>query len=191
MIHFRSIFLAAAVVCTAVATSTLADPVSFDTSDGVRVILAPLLNKAGFSTVAIDQRSGGNLWDDVNRAAAEEKNGANFAAAIPDIEAAILYGSKQHSGPLIVWGSSYSAALVFIGAAHHPEVKALLAFSPAEYVEGYLIRKEAAKLSIPVFITSAPDAGEILSGRTLANATRDHLAVQYIRRAWISDASPR
>jgi len=86
----------------------------------------------------------------------------------------------QHAGPNAVWGSSYSSALVFVVAARHPEVKALLAFSPAKYIQGYSIEKAAAKLSIPVFITSAPDGGEISSGEALAKAVPDHRAVQYI-----------
>jgi len=88
--------------------------------------------------------------------------------------------SMQHAGPNAVWGSSYSSALVFVVAARHPEVKALLAFSPAKYIQGYSIEKAAAKLSIPVFITSAPDGGEISSGEALAKAVPDHRAVQYI-----------
>jgi pimeloyl-ACP methyl ester carboxylesterase len=186
-----------------------AEPVTFDTKDGVKIYgdfrkaegqsratillfhmagsnkseyapLAPILNKAGFSTLAIDQRSGGDLWGDVNRTAAAARSSENFADAIPDLEAAIAYGNIQHSGPVAVWGSSYSSALVFIAATRHPEVKALLAFSPAEYIQGYSIAKQATKLTIPVFITSAPDAGEISSGEALAKAVPGPRAVQYV-----------
>lgn len=210
MMPLRSMFLAAAVALgPGLAIPALAEPVTFDAKDGVKIYgdfrraegqsratillchmagsnkseyapLAPILNKAGFSTLAIDQRSGGNLWGDVNQTAAQLRGGAGFADALPDLEAAVAYSGTLHLGPVAVWGSSYSSALVFIAAARHPEIKALLAFSPAEYIEGYSIEKQAIKLTIPVFITSAPDAGEISSGKALATAVPGHRAVQYI-----------
>jgi dienelactone hydrolase len=209
---------AALAVGPALTSPAFAQPVSSDAKDGVKIYgdfrqaegrsrgtillfhmagsnkseyapLAPILNKAGFSTLAIDQRSGGDLWGDVNKTAAKAKGGSDFADAIPDLEAAITFGSMQHAGPLAVWGSSYSSALVFVVAARHPEVKALLAFSPAEYIQGYSIEKEAAKLSIPVFITSAPDGGEISSGEALAKAVPDHRAVQYIPKYGVHGSS--
>jgi dienelactone hydrolase len=210
MIPLRSMFLAAPIALgPALAIPALAEPVSFDAKDGVKIYgdfrrsegqpratillfhkagsnkseyapLAPILNKAGFNTLAIDQRSGGELWGDVNETAANARGSADFADALPDLDAAIAYSSMQRSGPIAVWGSSYSSALVFIAAARHPEVKALLAFSPAEYIQGYSIEKQAVKLTIPVFITSAPDGGEISSGEALAKAVPGHRAVQYI-----------
>lgn len=210
MIPFRSILLAAVTMLSPVlAGPARAEPVSFEAKDGVKIYgdfrqaegkprgtillfhmagsnrneyapLAPVLNKAGFATLAIDQRSGGDLWGQVNETAAEAKGGADYADTLPDLDAAIMYGNARHSGPLVVWGSSYSSALVFIVAARHPEVKALLAFSPAEYVQGYSIKKAAASLSIPVFITSAPDSSEVSSGEALARAVPGHRAVQYI-----------
>jgi alpha-beta hydrolase superfamily lysophospholipase len=210
MSSFRSILLVAmAALNPALAVSARAEPVSFNAKDGVKIYgdfreaegkprgtillfhmadsnrneyapLAPVLNKAGFATLAIDQRSGGDLWGHVNETAAEARGGADYADALTDLEAAVAYGNAKHSGPLAVWGSSYSSALVFIVAARHPEVKALLAFSPAEYIQGYSIEKAAASLSIPVFITSAPDSGEVSSGEALAKAVPGHKAVQYI-----------
>ncbi|MGV1761736.1 alpha/beta hydrolase [Rhizobium sp. A22-96] len=209
MSSFRSILLVAvAVLSPMFAVPASAEPVSFDAKDGVKIYgdfreaegkprgtillfhmagsnrneyapLAPVLNKAGFATLAIDQRSGGDLWGHVNETAAKARGGADYADALPDLEAAIAYGNAKHSGPLAVWGSSYSSALVFIVAAQHPEVKALLAFSPAEYIQGYSIEKAAASLSIPVFITSAPDSSEVSSGEALARAVPGHRAVQY------------
>ncbi len=206
----RSVFIAcAAALGPALAASAFAQTVTLEAKDGVKIYgdfqraegrsratillfhmagsnrseyapLAPILNKAGFSTLAIDQRSGGDLWGTVNQTAAKARGGIAFPDALPDLEAAIAYGSKQRSGPIAVWGSSYSSALVFVAAAHHPEVKALLAFSPAEYIEGYSIEKSAAKLTIPVFITSAPDSDEISSADALTKVVPDHRAVQYI-----------
>lgn len=219
MILFRSIVLGTTTaICAALAMPAFAEPVSFNAKDGVKIYgefqrpegkpratillfhmagsnrqeyapLAPVLNRAGFATLAIDQRSGGDLWGSVNQTAAKIRAGAGYADALPDLEAAIAYGNAQHSGPIALWGSSYSSALVFVAAARHPEVKALLAFSPGEYISGYSIEKEAAKLSIPVFITSAPDNDEILSAKALARAVPDHRAVQYVRHNGVHGSS--
>ncbi|RKD35923.1 MULTISPECIES: alpha/beta hydrolase [unclassified Rhizobium] len=206
----RSVSLALAMVLhPAFVISTLAEPVSFKTRDGVTIFgdfrraqgdpralillfhmagsnkseyspLAPILNKAGFATLAIDQRSGGNLFGGINETAAGVAGTPSYADTLPDLEAAIAYGCTRTSGPLAAWGSSYSSALVFIAAERHPEVKALLAFSPAEYIKGYSIEKEAARLTIPVFITSSPDSDEVQGGGALARAVPGHKAVQYI-----------
>jgi pimeloyl-ACP methyl ester carboxylesterase len=69
----------------------------------------------------------------------------------------------KSDGPIIVWGSSYSAALVFLLAANHRrEIKAILAFSPGEYLRGSsTVRKAAAQVSIPIFVTSAKDPKDL------------------------------
>ncbi len=195
-----------------------AQPVSFPAKDGVKIFgdfnaangksrgtivlfhmagsnraeyapLAPILNADGFTTLAIDQRSGASLWGSANQTASTAKRSYNFADAIPDLEAAIAYAGEQHSGQIAVWGSSYSAALVFVVAAKHPEVKALLAFSPGEYIEGYSIESEARKLSIPVFVTSASDRSEIAAAKVLTDAVPNHLATQYIPKHGIHGSS--
>jgi dienelactone hydrolase len=191
------------------ANAASARPVAFPAADGVKVFgdfnsakghsrgtivlfhmagsnrgeyasIAPILNEDGFATLAIDQRAGGSLWGETNQTADKAKRSFDFAEAIPDLEAAITYAGKQTSGPVAIWGSSYSAALVFIVAARDPEVKALLAFSPGEYIEGYSIESEAHKLSIPVFVTSASDHSEIASAKALADAVPGHRATQYV-----------
>ncbi len=79
---------------------------------------------------------------------------------------------KQHSkyakenlgiGKLIVWGSSYSAALSFVLCSKYQnDVLGMLAFAPGEYFESAgkgsdYIRRHAAKITVPVFVTSAKD----------------------------------
>lgn len=192
-----------------VPTISSARPISFQARDGIRVFgdlnpatgesrgtivlfhmagsnraeyrtIAPILNADGFATLAIDQRSGAALWGSANETADKAKRSYKFVDAIPDLEAAVRYASQQHSGPVVIWGSSYSAALVYVIAARHPEVRALLAFSPGEYIEGYSIKSEAQKLSIPAFVTSASDSSEIAEAKALADAVPDHRATQYI-----------
>src|SRR5262249_44710336 len=49
-----------------------------------------------------------------------------------------------------------------LAVEHHPEIKAILAFSPGEYLRGSsTVRIAAAQVSIPIFVTSAMDAKEI------------------------------
>ena len=83
--------------------------------------------------------------------------------------------SKIASRKVIVWGSSYSACLVFVLAAKHPgEIAGLLSFSPAEYFQNKsLVHDAAVKVNIPVFITSAKDNEEEESARSIFDVTAD------------------
>ena len=135
--------------------------------------LAPRLNKAGFNVLAIDQRSGGDEFGGKNQTVAGLGRSADYDAALPDLEAALAWGRLQAKGaPVLVWGSSYSAALVFVLAAKHPaEVQGLLAFSPSEYLgKGDAVAKAARSLKMPVFIDQATDEREIESSRAIFDA---------------------
>lgn len=151
--------------------------------------LVPVLNKAHFSTLAIDQRSGGNLWGRRNETAFKAKGRKDYSDALNDVEAAIEYAHIGNREPIVLWGSSYSSALVFVAAAHHPEVKAVLSFSPAEYIDGYSIATEAGRISVPVYISSAPSGEEVSSARALASAVPNHLAVQYVPKYGVHGSS--
>jgi alpha-beta hydrolase superfamily lysophospholipase len=147
------------------ATAASAEPVTLTTADGVKVFgefwpaasanaplilafhqagsshaeytpLAPRLNQAGFSVLAIDQRSGNGEFGGMNQTVAALGRSTTYDAVLPDLEAALVWGREHAQGaPLLVWGSSYSAALVFVLAAKHPtDIQGLLAFSPGEYL---------------------------------------------------------
>jgi pimeloyl-ACP methyl ester carboxylesterase len=87
-----------------------------------------------FNVLAIDQRSGGDNGGWSNRTV-EGLGGKQFSycEAYHDLEAALAYAeSHGFEGRKIVWGSSYSAALVVQLAAKNPDqVDGVLAFSPA------------------------------------------------------------
>ena len=88
----------------------------------------------GYNVIAVDQRSGGDRFGGENRTVAALDNAEfGYCDAYPDLEAALTYAREAgFSGPLAVWGSSYSAALVFqLGAKNAQEVDAILGFSPA------------------------------------------------------------
>ncbi len=123
---------------------------------------APLLNDLGFNCIAIDQRSGKGVNGVKNEAvihASAKGLGVKYPDAFPDLEAALKFAIlKYPSNSIIVWGSSYSASLVFVLAQKNPDkISAVVAFSPGEYFKfnGKEIKEYAAQVKCPVFITSA------------------------------------
>ena len=96
--------------------------------------IAGRLLENGYNVLAIDQRSGGDRFGGVNRTVATlGQTDYGYCDVYPDLEAALAFARESgYSGPLAVWGSSYSAALVFqLGAKNSDEVAAVLGFSPA------------------------------------------------------------
>ena len=96
--------------------------------------IIPRLLEEGYNVLAIDQRSGGQRFGGYNRTVAHiPKNRFEYCDAYPDLEGALDYLSQAgFTGKKIVWGSSYSAALVIQLASKRPtDVAAVLAFSPA------------------------------------------------------------
>lgn len=145
--------------------------------------IAPRLAALGYHALALDQRSGGPMWNQPNRTADEFGKDVDYTAALPDLEAALDWPPHQGlPARSIVWGSSYSAALVFLLAARHPEaVAAVLAFSPGEYLgDDHAVRSAAAKVRAPVFVTSAQDSSEIADARAIARVIPGSSAVQFV-----------
>lgn len=96
--------------------------------------IAMRLQKQDYNVLAIDQRSGGTRFGGVNRTMAGlERQDYGYCEAYPDLEGALHFvRAKGFDGPLAVWGSSYSAGLVFqLGAENSNDVDAILGFSPA------------------------------------------------------------
>ena len=88
----------------------------------------------GYHGLAIDQRLGGSMLGGENRTVAQlGSDQYNYCDAYPDLEAALAFiHERGFAGPRVLWGSSYSAALVVQLAARRPDdVAAVLAFSPA------------------------------------------------------------
>jgi alpha-beta hydrolase superfamily lysophospholipase len=145
--------------------------------------LAPRLNRAGFHVLAIDQRSGGNEFGGKNRTVAALGRSTSYDAALADLEAALVWGkAKANRAPVLVWGSSYSAALVFRLAAKHPsDVAGLLAFSPGEYLgKKDAVRAAAQTVRLPVFIDQSSDADEIEQSRLILLATASSDKTQFV-----------
>jgi dienelactone hydrolase len=136
--------------------------------------IQPWLAAEGYASLAIDQRSGGSFLGGRNETvSARGGRGASYDEAYADLEAALSWTRAQHpSRPAVLCGSSYSAALVFLLAAAHPnEIAALLAFSPGEYLDRPdAVTSAAAQIHVPVFVTSAPDKGEEAAAATILAA---------------------
>lgn len=153
--------------------------------------IAPALARRGFASLAIDQRSGGAAFGARNETAGAFGRDPGYLAALPDLEAALAWARASGDGRILLLGSSYSAALVFLLAARHPKaVAAVMAFSPGEYLRGASVREAAARLTCPVFVASAADSAEIAAARAiLAAAHGADPAVQHVPEAGPHGAS--
>ncbi len=100
--------------------------------------IAPKLLKLGYNCLAVDLRSGGDVNFVPNETASEARK-LNFLTsyldAKQDIEAAIDYICNKSNQPVILFGSSYSASLVLLIGKTNEHVKAIIAFSPGEYLK--------------------------------------------------------
>lgn len=126
--------------------------------------VVPALQKLGFDTLAIDQRSGGNLFGGDNETVAKLGASADYLTALPDLEAALAWARAQHYARIVAVGSSYSSSLVIVLAAKQPPgLSAIASFSPGEYFDDKnLIKRAAAKVTLPFYITTDPDeAGNV------------------------------
>lgn len=150
--------------------------------------IAPRLLKAGYSALAIDQRSGGGLFG-TNETAAGLGRKADYLDARPDLRAARDWASRQKL-PIILWGSSYSSSLIFPLAASDPDgILALLSFSPGEYFDDkQMIRKAAAKVTVPAFVASTKgEAGD--ADPIMAALPKRALNVRYIAEHGVHGSS--
>ena len=149
--------------------------------------IAPRLVNAGFTVLAIDQRSGDGAFGGTNRtAAAFGSRELSYDAALPDLEAALGWAKVEARGaPVVVWGSSYSAALVFLLAAAHPgDIAAIVAFSPGEYLARKdAVRIAARKVKVPVYIDQSSDHDEIARSAAILKAVQSSDKQQLVAHA--------
>lgn len=137
--------------------------------------VVPVLNKLGYDTLAIDQRSGGNLFGGVNQTVAARGSSSGYIDALPDLQAALAWARSHHYKTIVAVGSSYSSALVIVLAAGQPPgLTAIASFSPGEYFDDKnLIKHAAAKVRIPFYITTDPaeaaNVSEVLQNAHGAN----------------------
>ena len=127
--------------------------------------IAPKLGEMGFNCMAIDQRSGkgiNNVDNETAKRAETAGKGTAFLDAEQDMVAALSHARKNYAdGKLILWGSSYSAALTLrIAGEQVDKVDGPLSFAPGEYFKRFgkpadYVQTSAKKIKAPVFVTSA------------------------------------
>jgi dienelactone hydrolase len=154
--------------------------------------IAPQLVQLGYNALAIDQRSGGDLYSPPNQTVAQLGKSTPYRDVLPDMAAALAWAERTHPHvPVYVWGSSYSAALAFPFAAAHPRaVAAVLAFSPGEYLDDpSAVRAAARHVSVPVFIDSGSDPAEVANARAIYAAVASKRKVEYVPKHGIHGSS--
>jgi len=132
--------------------------------------IGPRLAAQGYDAFAIDARAGGDLFGD-NSTVHMIGESRPYAEAKQDMQAAIDW-AKQRGKPIILWGSSYSAAMVFeLAKENAGAVKGVLAFSPGEYLgTPGEVKAAAAAVKVPVYITSANIREEVTAARAIYDA---------------------
>ncbi len=146
--------------------------------------IAPRLASAGYTVLAIDQRSGGRLYGP-NLTAQAFGREATYDEALPDLKAALDWAHGEANGaPVVVLGSSYSAALVFLLAASRPgDIAAVVAFSPGEYLGmPHAVARAAASVAVPVWIDQASSADEIAASAAVLKAVPVSDKTQFIAK---------
>jgi alpha-beta hydrolase superfamily lysophospholipase len=153
--------------------------------------IAPKLVAMGFNCMAIDQRSGESakgVSNETARAASARQQDVSMLSTRQDLESALRYARSRYArGPLLAWGSSYSAALVLVVAGQDRGIAdGVLAFSPGEYFpvapgSPTLVTDAARAIRVPVFITSA--RSEAADWRPIYAALAPSL-----RRAYVPEA---
>ena len=133
-------------------------------SRGEYTEIAPRLNRMGYNCLAVDLRSGNRVNNIENQTFLDAKGkmkDTNYISAEMDIESSIEFAKKFTQGPVILWGSSYSASLVLKSASlNNDRIQAVIAFSPGEYFRPYgkpsdYIRQCALDITVPAFVTCA------------------------------------
>jgi dienelactone hydrolase len=146
-------------------------------------------NKLGYDTLAIDQRSGGDLFGGHNETVQALGKSADYLDAAPDLDAALAWARARHYGKIVAVGSSYSSTLVILLAAKHPPgLTAIASFSPGEYFDDKnMIKDAAAKVTIPFYITTDPD--EATNVVDVLNKAHGNNIVHYQPQAGVHGAS--
>jgi dienelactone hydrolase len=147
--------------------------------------IAPRLNQLGFNAMAVDARSGHEtqgVGNETATSACALGKPTNYVDAIPDLKAAVAQARTLAQGKLLIWGSSYSSALVLVLGAEL-KADAVISFSPGEYFDDQgksktWVAEQAKSLAVPVFIASAKS--EATDSAPLAAAIDPKLVTTFV-----------
>jgi len=119
--------------------------------------IAPKITAIGFDCVALDQRSGFDMWNRVNRTVNRSGTGT-YMEAYNDMVGALKWAESKKYTTIVAWGSSYSSSLTLRLASENSSLNAVLLFSPGEYMDDKtVVREWAAKDTVPTFFACTPD----------------------------------
>ena len=145
--------------------------------------IAQKLNDKGFNCIAIDQRSGGPIANEVNQTnilAGEQGKPTDFLDAEQDIVAAVKYAAENYTGKVVLWGSSYSSTLALYVGIEQDEVDAIVSFSPGNYFKSERgdLTQLLPELEKPFFLTSSKIEAPEVAG-LVANMERSEQQVVF------------
>lgn len=120
--------------------------------------IAPKVAGLGYDCLAVDLRSGGDMFDAINRTAANYQGDPGYDAAYSDMLGALDWATTKGYDKVLVWGSSYSASLAIRMAGESPKVGAVLAFSPGEYFKAKnVVSGWSSKDGVPTLMAFTAD----------------------------------
>jgi len=117
--------------------------------------IAGRVTKFGYNCLAVDLRSGKEesyVQNETARRAEELAVSNDLSDCKKDIEAAIAYAYEKSGKNVVLFGSSFSASLSLIIGKDHPNVEAVIAFSPGEFFSSdFNVREQLDDYQKPVF----------------------------------------
>lgn len=143
--------------------------------------IIPRLVFMGYNVLAIDQRSGGQQFGSYNRTIAQLADTVfyqeyGYCDAYNNLETALDFVIQTgFTGQKIIWGSSYSAALVVqLASKRSNDVAAVLAFSPASGSALADCKPDDyfSTITIPLLVLRPPNEMERESVQTQADLAR-------------------
>lgn len=130
--------------------------------------ILPRILELGYDVIATDLRRGGSRFGLENRTAPPGSDSLfTYCDALPDVLAARAEASR-FSDEVLLWGSSFSAALVVQAAAlEQAGIAGVLAFSPAsgDPMEGCRPESVSGDLSVPLLVLRPANEAAIPSVR--------------------------
>lgn len=140
----------------------------------------------GITSIAWDTRSGGSLYGSENLTVKglPGSEPASYCDALPDLLAAIDEAERNGWGQngFVLWGSSYTGALIFHAAAERPDfIRGVIAFSPAsgEPLQDCLAMARAPELETEMLVFQPPDE------MTRETAANQRLALEALGASYV------
>lgn len=145
--------------------------------------VARRLAQEGYTSLALDRRSGGEYGGYVNRTA--QGLGTRLLSGgdeLRDLEVALEWLKRRFPGrPLFVLGSGQSATLLFPLAEKHPDLAGILAFSPnPSDLPDHDALAAARRVRVPVFVTSENGTYQVETAGSFLRAVPGARKVQYV-----------